>query len=265
MMELSIQKYPGKRPCSPTLVLLHGWGYHKTAWPESWLQQLAERYDLWLVDLPGHGDDSCQAVSDADLSTLDAWLQKLGAALPARYSLLGWSLGGQLAMRLAHQQSNRVQSLICLACNLSFVQRDGWPEAMPVNVLTQFQTAFARLPEKTLQRFCALQAQGSEDPMVMTKLLRSQVHCRPSLTMGLDWLANLDLRETWPQITCPTLLILAEQDALVPASAVDTIKAISVQHQGANLLAGSHAIAWQEGTNTSLLLGVFEFMEAAHV
>lgn len=265
MMQLSIQRRLGKRPCLPTLVLLHGWGYHKSAWPESWLQTLCERYDLLLVDLPGHGDDSCQAIVDADLSTLDAWLQCLGASLPAQYSILGWSLGGQVAMRLAQQQSSHVQALICLASNLSFVQRDGWPEAMAQDALQQFQTAFACLPERTLQRFCVLQAQGSEDPMAMTKLLRNQVRCRPSLGMGLDWLASLDLRNTWSQITCSSLVMLAEQDALVPASMAAAVKAISSQNQTIELLAGSHAIAWQQTTEASPLSRISEFMEATHV
>ena len=265
MMESSIQRCPGKHPCSPTLVLLHGWGYHKSAWPESWLQNLAEHYDLLLVDLPGHGDDSCHELADSDLSVLDIWLQRLGTSLPAQYSLLGWSLGGQIAMRLAQQQPDRVQRLVCLANNLSFVQREGWSDAMPEQVFTQFQTAFARLPEKTLQRFCALQAQGSEDPMAMTKLLRTQVHCRPSLAMGLDWLARLDLRETWLQITCPALLPLAEQDALVPASVVAAIKLLSTQNQETYVLAGSHAMTWEQSTEERLLSRVTEFLEADHV
>lgn len=264
-MELSIQRRPGKRPSSPTLVLLHGWGYNKAAWPEAWLQQLCEGYDLLLVDLPGHGDDTCQVVEDADIAILDAWLQTLIATLPKQYSLLGWSLGGQIAMRLAQQQPGRVQALICLASNLSFVQRDGWSDAMPQSVLAQFQTAFARLPEKTLQRFCALQAQGSEEPAAMTKLLRTQVQCRPSLAMGLDWLANLDLRDSWSQITCPILLLLAEHDALVPASAADAMKALTNKNQAVAVLAGSHAIAWEDRAIASLLPRVREFMEAAHV
>ena len=260
-----MQRRPGKCSDSPTLVLLHGWGYSKTAWPEAWLQQLSEDYDLLLVDLPGHGDDTCQVIEDADIAILDAWLQSLIATLPEQYSLLGWSLGGQVAMRLAQQQPERVQALICLASNLSFVQRDDWSDAMPQSVLAQFQTAFARLPEKTLQRFCALQAQGSEDPMAMTKLLRTQVQCRPSLAMGLDWLANLDLRDSWSHITCPASLILAEQDALVPASAADTIKVLTNQNQTVAVLAGSHAIAWEDSTSISLLPRVGEFLEAARV
>ena len=265
MMQLSIQRRPGKRPCSPTLVLLHGWGYHKSAWPERWLQTLCASYDLLLVDLPGHGDDSCETVGDADLSTLDAWLQRLAASLPEQYSLLGWSLGGQVAMRLAQQQPDRVQALICLASNLSFVQRDGWPDAMPEHVLAQFQTAFTRLPEKTLQRFCGLQAQGSADKLAMTKLLRTQVHCRPSLAMGLDWLASLDLRQTWQQIACSKLLILAQQDALVPASAGGVIMDLPSQNQIIELVAASHAMVWQEETSSRLLSSIGEFMETVDV
>ena len=107
MMELSIQRRPGKRPCSPTLVLLHGWGYHKNAWPESWLQNLLEHYDLLLVDLPGHGDDSCHVLEDRDLSVLDIWLQSLGASLPAQCPTRNPRRTYRLALRVVWCPLNR--------------------------------------------------------------------------------------------------------------------------------------------------------------
>jgi pimeloyl-[acyl-carrier protein] methyl ester esterase len=88
------------------------------------------------------------------------------------------------------------KALVCLASNLSFVQRDGWPDAMPEQVLSAVSNclcALARKDPAAVLRLYKLRAVPI-DPMAMTKLLRTQVHCRPSLAMGLDWLARLDLR-----------------------------------------------------------------------
>ncbi len=267
MMALSIQKRACSRACAPTLVLLHGWGYHASAWPESWLQGLSRTYDLLLVDLPGHGDDGCDNREDAKLQKLDDWLLQLGNYLPAQYSLLGWSIGGQVAVRLAQQQAGRVTSLVAIASNLSFVQRHDWPHGMPPQVLQNFQTAFAQSANKTLQRFCALQAQGSLDSLAMTKLLRTQVHCRDSLGMGLDWLAQLDLRADWQQLTCAKKLLLAEQDGLVPIAALAPIRCHSRADKEVEMVTGSHAVAWQAAAAERdwLLPTVTTFLEQSHV
>lgn len=202
----------------PVLVLLHGWGYHRAAWPESLLAGLSERFQLVFVDLPGHGEGVPVSGDDAELQQLDAWLAQLTEVLPSRFALLGWSLGGQVALRWAHTYPQRVTSLVTVASNLSFVQRDGWPKAMDLATLATFRDAYARLPAKTLQRFCALQAQGANEANIL-KTLRAQVqsNAESGQQTGLHWLQHLDGRSAWQQLTCPTLAILAAADALVPA------------------------------------------------
>ena len=79
----------------PDLVMLHGWAMHSGIW-SSVRDQLAQRYRLHLVDLPGHGR------SPADEAySLDRIAQKVAEILPAESIVCGWSLGGQVAIRLA--------------------------------------------------------------------------------------------------------------------------------------------------------------------
>jgi len=267
MISISMQRRPCQQAEAPTLVMLHGWGYNKTAWPESWLQALAANFDLWLVDLPGHGEDSCQDDTDEDLQILDTWLQALGAQLPSHYCLLGWSLGGQVAWRLGQLQPERVISVVTLASNPSFVQRKDWPHAMSEPVLQQFTTAFSGAANKTLQRFCALQAQGSSQASAINKHLRTQVDCRASLAMGLDWLAKLNARAAWQSLSMPALLLLAEEDALVPVAVADDLKHLARPSQSVETLPGCHAFVWQYGfTDQDLLLSrISDFLEPFYV
>lgn len=90
------------------LVLLHGftgsaetWRPFEDAWPGR---------RLLAFDLPGHGrplgrDASIPATIDALLASMDA--QGIG-----RFSLLGYSMGGRIALRLALRAPERVEALI---------------------------------------------------------------------------------------------------------------------------------------------------------
>jgi pimeloyl-[acyl-carrier protein] methyl ester esterase len=243
----------------PVLVLLHGWGYHRAAWPESLLAGLRERFQLVFVDLPSHGEGAPVSGDDAELQQLDAWLTQLTEALPSRFALLGWSLGGQVALRLAHTYPQRVTSLVTIASNLSFVQRDDWPKAMELATLTTFRDAYARLPAKTLQRFCALQAQGANEAN-MLKTLRSQVqpNAESGQLTGLHWLQHLDGRSAWQQLTCPTLAMLAAADALVPAAVAADMTSLNGAAQ-VEMVAGCHGLPF----DTDLLPLMKAFWEAS--
>ena len=243
----------------PVLVLLHGWGYHRAAWPESLLIGIRKRFQLVFVDLPGHGEGAPVSGDDAELQQLDAWLAQLIEALPSRFALLGWSLGGQVALRLAHTYPQRVTSLVTIASNLSFVQRDDWPVAMDLATLTTFRDAYSRLPAKTLQRFCALQAQGATEAN-MLKTLRAQVQPNAELGQqtGLHWLQHLDGRRAWRKIKCPTLAILAAADALVPAAvAVDMVNLNGAAQ--VEVVAGCHGLPF----DADLLPLLNDFWEAS--
>ena len=88
----------------PPIVLLHGWALHAGAWGPL-VPRLAQRHRVHAVDLPGHGHS-------APLSpfTLDAIVGLLDAAFPDAppLTVLGWSLGGQVALRWARLRPARI-------------------------------------------------------------------------------------------------------------------------------------------------------------
>ena len=86
----------------PALVLLHGWGYDNNCWPEYLLEQLKSSYNLILLDLPGHGQDTYVADQRNTLEQLDQWIVATKRYLPLQYTLMAWSLGAQIAIRMAH-------------------------------------------------------------------------------------------------------------------------------------------------------------------
>ncbi|ACY85192.1 2-succinyl-6-hydroxy-2,4-cyclohexadiene-1-carboxylate synthase [Edwardsiella piscicida] len=94
-MILAYRRLAAASPAAPTLVWLHGFlGSHR-----EWLAlaQALPQYAHVLIDLPGHGESAALTVDD--FAQCDAALRDtLRAAGVTSYGLIGYSLGGRLAM-----------------------------------------------------------------------------------------------------------------------------------------------------------------------
>src|SRR5690625_6503199 len=77
-----------------------------------------------------------------------------------------------LAVALAERCLDRVQRVITLASNLSFVARPGWPDAMAPAVNRRFNGSFQADPALAWRRFTGLMAQGDSAERDLLKRLR---------------------------------------------------------------------------------------------
>jgi pimeloyl-[acyl-carrier protein] methyl ester esterase len=208
------------------LVMLHGWGMHSGLWFPL-LPRLIERYRLHLVDLPGHGY-SDPLVTPPPLS-LDRVVEAVELAIaetqvPAPLMILGWSLGGQVALEWARLRPERVGALALMSTTPSFVQRPDWQHAMAEATLRQFGDELAVAYRPTLKRFVTLQVQGGEHARDALASLHSQLFARgepppQALRDSLELLASSDLRSGIGAISQPALVIAGDRDALTPLAA----------------------------------------------
>jgi pimeloyl-[acyl-carrier protein] methyl ester esterase len=208
------------------LLMLHGWAMHSGLWVPL-LPRLIERYRLHLVDLPGHG------YSDALVAPPALSLRRVVEAVevaiaetsaPGPLMILGWSLGGQVALEWARLRPERVGALVLISTTPNFVQRPDWPHAMAEATLRQFGDELTVAYRQTLQRFVTLQVQGSEHARDVLALLRSQLFARgePSqqaLRDTLQLVASSDVRSEVGTISQPTLVIGGDRDTLTPVAA----------------------------------------------
>jgi pimeloyl-[acyl-carrier protein] methyl ester esterase len=204
----------------PTLVLLHGWGYDNTCWPEVMLQQLRTNYDLMLLDLPGHGQDHYVEDNRNSLEQLDEWITSSKQLLPSQYHLMGWSLGAQIAIRMAHNDCC-IQRLILMAVNPKFMRSDEWSAAMSPELLAKFEQGYETQTSKTLRRFASLQAQGSANSKFLTAQMIQLMLIQPEKIFGLKLLQQLDERAHLCQLSQPCFIELAQADELVPSDWVN--------------------------------------------
>lgn len=204
------------------LVVLHGWGLNSAVW-QPIRQHLIEQFEIYWVDLPGHG-------INADISLLDVKqaANLLELVLPDGAHVLGWSLGGLIAQQLAVQCPDKVKSLVLIASNRSFVQRENWQSAMPADVLDTFANNLQDDLATTLKRFLALQFMGVKGGKAQVKSLQESLLEYPpnesALNTGLDMLKNADFLNT--ELNCHTHWILGKLDRLVPVSLADVLEGL---------------------------------------
>jgi pimeloyl-ACP methyl ester carboxylesterase len=99
----------------PPLLLLHGLGASSFSWRHN-LGPLSQYYRVLAPDLPPHGRSPVAAVPDFRLETLAAGLLAfLDRREIDQTAVVGNSLGGGLALLLAHLYPERVTALILIA------------------------------------------------------------------------------------------------------------------------------------------------------
>ena len=95
------------------LILLHGFTGSSTNWLE-FLEPFAEHFKVVLIDLPGHGRSA--SPPNSNRYTLPSVSHDLVAIIQAlrlpAVNLLGYSMGGRLALYMALQHPSYVQSLM---------------------------------------------------------------------------------------------------------------------------------------------------------
>ena len=202
----------------PNLTMLHGWGFNGVVW-SGVRDALAERCTLHIVDFPGHGYSQ-----GAPISTLSAMADAVANAMPKRTHLLGWSLGGQVALELARRHADRVDKLLLVATTPCFLQRENWPHAVSPAVLADFGARLAADASATIRRFLALQVLRLPNVHAAMTALEDAVMARGTvnplaLAASLKILATTDLRAHLRHINHATLVLQGDHDALTPEPA----------------------------------------------
>lgn len=201
-----------------------------------WLCHLADD-NGWIVQTvhyPGYNQPG--QASDWELESL---LDHLAAQIEPNSILLGWSLGGMLAARLAALPGFDLSGLVTLASNVQFQGQQSWQ--MPEKQFQQFLNRFQRQPDITLSKFQKLQVQGAaNEHSEFSRLDAAGV----DLTVDSDCalaslrlLGELDLRGQ--ALTCPSLHLLGKEDALVQSACEMQWQQLSDQNR-TQVVPGSH-------------------------
>lgn len=221
-------------PTAPPVILLHGITGHARTW-DTLAEALAPQWRVLALDQRGHGDSEPAPDGDytpgAMADDLEAFADALGYR---RFTLLGLSMGGRVAMGFAGAHPDRVERLVIV---------DIAPEIHPPG-MARIRTMIANAPETIESEEWAVETAMAANPRADVGELRHRIkHALKRAPDGtLTWKYARDVREMmrrgtrrdplelWERlthITCPTLLVRgAESDVLSPALAQRVVAAL---------------------------------------
>ena len=207
----------------PPLVMLHGWSMSHAVFAEQ-AKLLANDFRLLIPDLPGHGEsdpvEPCSLVTFSQL--LATWLEKLDIK---QIDLLGWSLGGQVAMQFSSDYPQRVRRLLLMSTTPRFCADNNWKFGQPASELRALRRGLQKRYLATMSDFFDLQFLGEDIPADRRREIL-QFAVRPVglpdpdvalITLGL--LGHEDLRPLLGLIDQQTLVIHGDNDQIIPLAA----------------------------------------------
>lgn len=198
------------------VLLLHGWGFSAAIW-EDLARRLAPRFRVLAPDLPGYGGaPACSPY------TLETMADTLARGAPRRCHVVGWSLGGEVALAWARRAPAQVERLALIGTTPCFTTRPGWWCATAPAVLREFGRSLAADRAGTLARFVAAQTKGDARARQFAAVLkRSSEGNTPGdvLAAGLAVLSSADLRKDLRRVTQPALVLHGARDRIVPPAA----------------------------------------------
>jgi len=200
------------------LLLIHGWGMSGKIW-EVIETDLSKYYKLYIVDLPGMGKS--EEIQDYSITNI---VNQLYNKLPKKISIMGWSLGGIIALKYYENYPESINRLFLVASTPCFINKKNWNLGIDEGLLNKFYDQLVDNWSKTLNQFFMLQLIGSNNRKeIMAGLHKTFINKTPprikSLKLALKILNNTDLTKTISNIKVPTIIISGDNDRLTPKNA----------------------------------------------
>lgn len=209
----------------PPLLLLHGWCFSSQVFSEA-LAAFSADYRVLAPDLPGHG--ASDPAADYGFVPLAADLRAWLAALSLdRIRLLGWSMGGQVALELAASlPRERVERLLLVAVTPRYCAADDWPHGLPEGQVRAMERQLRRDYPAALRDFRERMLAGEDLPAARCERIAALIGPPPASADALAALAALrreDQRSRLAALDCPTLVQHGDLDAVTLPGAARTL------------------------------------------
>jgi 3-oxoadipate enol-lactonase len=225
------------------LVLLHAFPYDSQMFAEQ-VAGLGDVANVLTPDLPGFGSEpvipgvTLELIADRTAVILD------------RHSILkavvgGVSMGGYAAMAFARKYPQRLSGLI-----LADTRAEADDEAAKANrakaiELVQMQGVAAFI-ETQMPKLISPASQATQSPFADRVRSLAKQQSQEGVSEALAMLRDRpDARPGLAQVTCPTLIVVGEEDAITPPALADAMKAIIPHATLVRIPNAGHLANWE--------------------
>ncbi|MGP0033275.1 MAG: 2-succinyl-6-hydroxy-2,4-cyclohexadiene-1-carboxylate synthase [Solirubrobacteraceae bacterium] len=194
---------------TPTVVLLHGFTHTGASW-DPVVSALGERYRALAIDIRGHG-----SASGREPVALEGVLEDLAAVAPARFTLVGYSMGGRIALHAALALPERIERLVLIGASPGIAD----PAEREARLRDDERLA-GEIESMSIEAFAHRWAQtpvlAGQPPEVLAAAHADRLRNRPAgLAAALRGLGNASLPPLWErlgEIRIPVALVVGERD-----------------------------------------------------
>ncbi|WP_191061522.1 alpha/beta fold hydrolase [Geminicoccus harenae] len=241
----------------PPLLLIHGNSSCRGVFARQFQSALADRHRLVAMDLPGHGqsDDARDPARSYTLPGLaDCIIELLEILGISGLSILGWSLGGHIAIEML-ARFDGINGLILTGTPP--VRRNGMAEgfvASPGRGLPGQRL----LGEAEVDAFARHMFGEPVEPFLQHAIRRSDGRCREQLFLAARMGLGVDQRRVIERSTVPVAVINGSADPLIRLDYLDGIAFGNLWERRCHRLEGAgHAPFWHAADAFNAMAGQF--------
>lgn len=224
-------KYDVNGEGSPIL-FLHGWGMSSRVWRYQ-VELFSSKYKTVTFDFRGHGssDQSRDYTFEALARDVKAVVEHLSLR---EVSLVGWSMGGSVAMAVADIYPEIIGTLTLVATTPKFVESDDFQHGQTEGMVKLLSRQIERDLNKAMTSFCGLMLDGEGITEEVWKLIANGPWPGKETLQGyLNTLAEADYRDILKKIKAPALIVHGKLDQIsFPDASVymaDRIKTVRLE------------------------------------
>jgi pimeloyl-ACP methyl ester carboxylesterase len=197
------------------VVFLHGIGGNRTNWTQQ-LVQLAPYFTCIAWDALGYGDSDDPAPSLKFEHYADELIDLLNHLLVDRAHIVGLSMGGHIALDVASRYHDRVATLTLACSSAGMAMLDD--RARRDFVATRLKPLEnGETPAQIAEKVTDILAGRLATPEIRERLRQSLAAIRPKPYMDtVRAIVATDYRTCLNSITAPTLILVGEDDRVLP-------------------------------------------------
>lgn len=188
--------------------LIHGWATTASIWPD------------WLLNATTHSYQSPQYPNYEHLAkAFINYYEKQGKPI----TIVGWSLGGMLALQLAADYPEKIKNLILFSTTARFTSCENYTAGLAPSIVKNLARRLLKNSWQTQLDFYHLMFANHEESYWETfssqlapKLAKIEM---PTLQAGLHYLLEIDLRSLLPIIETPCQILHGSSDTICPPAA----------------------------------------------